>query len=207
MNGLAIFTKDAQRVGEHLELGDIRAVAWIDDRRVVCGGDGQRVFVCDATSTTVLETLRVHTSQIKGVAVLNDTHLVSGAVRDGIRLVPLVPEDAGMTAISAHDGPAFELEYHPDGAQIATSGRDGKAVIWDALTLEPLQRLQPHQSVIVWDVAWNATGIGSRRSITPDSCTSGIRNRASCYAGKRSRLSSIRGSSGGRWTNTCCLAV
>ncbi len=70
-------------------------------------------------------------------------------------MVPLETQDAGSVSISAHDGPAFEVEYHPDGARIATSGRDGKAVIWDAVTLEPLQRLQPHQSVIVWDVPWD----------------------------------------------------
>ncbi len=155
--GLDVFTNEAKRVSERLQAGLTTAVAWLDDEILAAGGRDQDVRVCSSKNLADFKRLRVHSGQIRSLAFLDDQVIISGADDEGIRLTRLDVEHPAIQKFQAHQDRATEVEWSPDGTQLATSGWDGHVCVWDAGTLSLMTKVGESHTW-VWDVAWDNAG-------------------------------------------------
>ncbi|MCM2372335.1 WD40 repeat domain-containing serine/threonine protein kinase [Aporhodopirellula aestuarii] len=158
-DGLGIWNADGKRIGEHRNFGLTRAVAWLDDQTVACGGDDQRINVCDVNDPSADQTLRVHSGQVRSLERFNENQIVSGAAGDGVRLVRLDVINPGIASVRAHERNAVEVQWSPDGERLATAGEDQKASVRDADSLQEIFSVR-HDDGHRWvsDVDWNNAG-------------------------------------------------
>ncbi len=160
-DGLRIWDNESKTLGDLIPVGSAPAVVWLDEHRVACGGDDQAIILCNADSGTIERKLRVHSGAVHSLAVRDEHTILSGAANDGIRMTRTDIANPGVASVQAHDGAAMEVEWSPDGTQLLTCGKDGKAIVWDSQTLKQTMTLVPDDAndlPIVWDADWNTTG-------------------------------------------------
>ncbi len=68
-----------------------------------------------------------------------------------------VDTGAKVQSLTGHTGEVFDAKFSPDGARLATCGRDGGIRIWDTRHFDLLTRLRGH-SDYVWSVGWSPDG-------------------------------------------------
>src|SRR6056297_1706429 len=157
-DGLGVWDAEGVRIG-HQGLGHLPALCWLDNERIACGGANQNIVILSAESATIDRVMRVHSGQIRSLALLDDQTILSGAIDDGIRLIKMNVERPGIADVRAHEGQAVEVEWSPDGKRIATAGQDRSASVRDAFTLQESFSLKTDDGhAWVWDVAWNNHG-------------------------------------------------
>src|SRR5262249_51885526 len=61
---------------------------------------------------------------------------------------------SGCQVLRGHTEEVFAVAFHPNGARLATAGRDGAVVLWDLARGEEVVRLPWHKS-FVWSLAFS----------------------------------------------------
>jgi len=145
-------TRAAPEAGVLLDRLDTVAVS------VVWSRDGRYLYV--GTETRGLITYDVETRA--RLTVSGEGYIESLAMSpDGLRLAAALGTDGSirlldtgfgeniLTLFPTHGGPVKGLMFSPDGARLASSGEDGKVMVWDVQTGDKL-----HDLVAEGDAAW-----------------------------------------------------
>jgi serine/threonine protein kinase len=94
-------------------------------------GEG-RVILCDLPSGRVRASWRAHARLIDGLAVSNDGRFLASVGADGVAHVWATADQSEVAALVGHDGPTMAVAFTPDGARLATGGREDHSIhLWD----------------------------------------------------------------------------
>ena len=101
-------------------------------KRIVSGGDDQRLKMWDAESGSDLLTLVGHTGPIFGVSMNSDGKRLLSASLD--RTAKVWDADTGeeLLTLRGHDSYVFSVAASKDGRLIVSSGYDGTVRLWQA---------------------------------------------------------------------------
>lgn len=141
--------------------GEVRATAIsTDGRTVASGGSDEIVRIWDASSGTLLRTLRGHDAEITGLAFSPDDAAVASSAADGTVRVWGVESGGLLTTVyTSAEYPTTSVDFAPDGRRIIAGVGffDNFAGIWDTTNLLPTQRLLGHTSAVT-AVGWIPEG-------------------------------------------------
>ena len=124
-------------------------------RVVLSGGRDAAVNLWDSVSGAALGRLH-HNDWVREIAVCPaDPALIAVAVKDmQVHVWRLVEGTDGVTgqtlhALSAHVNGADSAAFSPDGALLATAGRDNHIKLWDMATGTQLATLEGHERPVL----------------------------------------------------------
>jgi WD40 repeat protein/serine/threonine protein kinase len=126
----------------------LRAVTYSPDGRWIAGaGADRRVYLWDAATGTLNETVFEHPDILTTIAFNSDgTQLVTGG-EDGIVRLWSVPENELLASVEL--GPEVtQLVLNPDNTLIAAAGDNGVITLLDGQSLEVQDRLEGHEGSV-----------------------------------------------------------
>ena len=121
-----------------------------DGHWLAAGCNDGFVRVLDTAHFNELMTLNAHVRGAYGVAFHPSKPVLLTGGRDGhlrawrMPKVPIPSEQGNwemVLDIPAHQGSIYHIAFSPDGKYIATASRDKTAKVWEAVSLEPIARL------------------------------------------------------------------
>jgi hypothetical protein len=94
-------------------------------------GEG-RVILCDLPSGRVRAAWRAQARLIDGLAVSNDGRFLASVGDDGVAHVWATADALEVATLVGHGGPITAVAFTPDGARLATGGREDHIIhLWD----------------------------------------------------------------------------
>ncbi|HUG65666.1 MAG TPA: WD40 repeat domain-containing protein, partial [Gaiellaceae bacterium] len=121
----------------------ISAAISSDNRRVVTGGEDDRVYVWSGQSGRRIQTLSEHQGNAAALAFSPDGTLVASASADGLGRIWRAGT-WGLSAVLAAPTALTDISFSTDGEHVVTASRDGTARVWKADTGAPLITLPGH---------------------------------------------------------------
>lgn len=107
----------------------VKAVASIDDARLVSAGDDGLIFLWDRAARAPLRRLTGHEASIAALAVSPDSALIASAGWDGRIGLWNTETGARLRWLEAHDGPVNDVAFGADG-RLYSAGYDGTVREW-----------------------------------------------------------------------------
>ena len=145
----------SKRIQAHGESGSSDFV--IVKNHLVTGGYDHHLRLFDLSDGEEVQSWSGPSSGFRAVAMSQDQQRVAALEKNGGLWVWQVGRDEALLhQPQAHGERPYDLDFSPDGAHLATSGRDGELKIWDIDSGEILFSDQPHDGKIHCLDWWNA---------------------------------------------------
>lgn len=119
-----------------------------DGRRLVTGSDDCTLKIWDADPRPESEEYGSHKGEARSAA-FNGGVLASAGAADGVLTLWEVEAHRQICSLAAHPGGVYALAFSPDGATLATCGRDGCLNAYDAATASLRWRTKVDRSAVV----------------------------------------------------------
>jgi WD40 repeat protein len=101
---------------------------------MVSAGRDSTIFLWDLDKLTVLAKFRYHKAAITSIIILKNL-IISGGTDNQILIYDRITNKI-LHVLNKHSHHVLDLALHPDDTTLASSGADGKIVIWDIKTGE-----------------------------------------------------------------------
>ena len=121
----------------------ISAAISSDNRRVVTGGEDDRVYVWSGQSGRRIHSLSEHQGNAVALAFSPNDAFVASASADGLARIWRAGT-WGLSAVLAGPSELTDVSFSSDGEHVVTASRDGTARVWKADTGAPLIILPGH---------------------------------------------------------------
>ena len=149
-----------------LGTGKLRSVAVNPDATLLAVGAGDgSVYLFDLPDLKPVKHIQAHQEgfSVNAVEFSPDGHWLLTGSRDAHLKVFAVADDfKELQSIPAHNYAIYSIEFHPEGNIFATASRDKTIKIWDAKTMNVLQRLdrEKHDGHVnsVNKIIWHPAG-------------------------------------------------
>lgn len=117
------------------------ALSSTGEHLAIAGSDGP-IRIVDTRLFNEVHTLEGHPEGSSALAFHpNKPVLLSGGKDGHLRSWRTDQGYRALNAVPAHSGAIYAIAFDPGGRRFATAGRDKMAKLWDAATLDPLDRL------------------------------------------------------------------
>src|SRR5262249_55643846 len=91
-----------------------------------------RILLCELPSGQVLAAWRAHPDKIEGLAVSPDGRFLASIGQEGLARVWSRADHTEVATLIGHQGAIHAVAFTPDGARLATGGRDDFSIcLWD----------------------------------------------------------------------------
>jgi WD40 repeat protein len=138
--------------------GSVTSVSWIHGgSQIVSGSLDKSIKIWDGSTGIVLRTLTGHSGCVNSVSWSHDgSKIVSGSNDETLRIWNAITGDL-MKTLEGHLESVNCVAWSPDDRKIAScSENEKKIIIWDSLTGQAMNSVQPVKQV--FSVAWNGDG-------------------------------------------------
>ncbi len=135
---------------------EIFSVAWSpDDTKLVSGTNNGVIYIWDAITGNLLNTLRGHTNTVRSVAWNSDGTKIASGSKDGtIRIWDSMGNPIKTIVSGARE--IYSVAWNFDNTRLASGSTDALQ-IWDGITGELLNTLSDHRQAVL-SVAWSLDG-------------------------------------------------
>lgn len=141
----AMRSVEAQRMSLNVHPDGVFAAAFSPDgTRIATAGADRLAKIWDATSGTIVATLRGHTGRIASVSFSADGARVVTASRDQTARLWDARTGEGLATLD-HPDDVWSAAFSPDGARVVTTGESNVVRLWDATTGAPIASLAGHR--------------------------------------------------------------
>jgi WD40 repeat protein len=175
-------------------VGAVRALTFSHDgRKIASGSDDGRVIVWNVESGRPLQVLSGHVDTVKGLAFSRpDGRQLATASRDGSVRLWDVSTGTQIRTLYGHVGPVRALAFGRDEGQLATLGKDGRVVVWDAVRGRVLYSVPFKPDTFDLDLSADGSLLAIAAGETVEIWDTATRSRRTTLAGYTSWVLKVR---------------
>ncbi|KAG8939408.1 hypothetical protein FRC03_006319, partial [Tulasnella sp. 419] len=126
----------------------IRSVAFShDSSKIVSGSDDQTVCIWDATTGTLINTLKGHTRKVRSVAFSHDSSKIVSGSNETVCIWDATTGTL-VNRLKGHTGKVRSVAFSHDSSKIVSGSNISTVCIWDATTGTLVNTLKGHTSYV-----------------------------------------------------------